>query len=104
MLRWPYLWRPPLDRFEFLIYCSSHTPLLPNQRDLKAHYSFAIIIENFLENKRKYTCRAALVADRFLSFSPLDHVYFMICGAPICCLLDGGDRKHTLRQGVVRVE
>jgi len=41
MLWWPYLWRPPLDRSEFLIYCSSHTPLLPNQRDLKAHYSFA---------------------------------------------------------------
>jgi hypothetical protein len=40
MLRWPYIWRPQLDCSHFLIYCSSHTPLLPDQRDLKAHNSF----------------------------------------------------------------
>jgi len=28
MLRWPYLWNPPLDHAFFLIYCSYYTPLL----------------------------------------------------------------------------
>ena len=34
MFRWPYLQHPPLDRSDFWIYGSSHTPILTNQRDL----------------------------------------------------------------------
>ncbi|KAJ6858539.1 hypothetical protein NC652_040968 [Populus alba x Populus x berolinensis] len=37
MLRWPYLWNPPLDHVDFWIYFSSHTPLLTDRRDLKEH-------------------------------------------------------------------
>ncbi|KAJ6871102.1 hypothetical protein NC652_036701 [Populus alba x Populus x berolinensis] len=37
MLRWPYLWNPPLDHVDFWICCSSHTPLLTDQTDLKEH-------------------------------------------------------------------
>uniref|UniRef100_A0A3N7FGZ0 Uncharacterized protein n=1 Tax=Populus trichocarpa TaxID=3694 RepID=A0A3N7FGZ0_POPTR len=40
MLRWPYLWNPPLDHVDFWIYCSSHTPLLTDRRNLKAHNPF----------------------------------------------------------------
>jgi hypothetical protein len=37
ILWWPYLYNLPLDHVGFLIYCSSHTMLLTNQRDLKEH-------------------------------------------------------------------
>ena len=40
ILRWPYLQHPPLDHAAFLIYCSSHTPLLTDRRELKAHNPF----------------------------------------------------------------
>ena len=40
ILRWPYLYTLPLDHVEFLIYCSSHTPLLTDRRDLKERNSF----------------------------------------------------------------
>jgi hypothetical protein len=40
MLWWPYLWNPPLGHAEFLIYYSSHSPLLTDQRDLKEHNPF----------------------------------------------------------------
>jgi hypothetical protein len=40
ILRWPYLYNLPLDHVEFLIYCSSHTPLLTDRRDLKEHNPF----------------------------------------------------------------
>jgi len=96
MLRWPYLWQPSLDRFGFWIYCFAHTPLPPDRRDLKEHNFFIeIIIRHFLENKRKYTCRVALVASRVFSFPPLEHVYFWICGAPRCCLHSGWWRSET---------
>jgi len=35
MLRWPYLWNPPLDHIDFWICCSYHTPLLIDLRDWK---------------------------------------------------------------------
>ena len=88
MLRWPYLWNPPLDHVDFWIYCSSHTPLLTDRL-------MEIIIEIFLENKRKYTCKAVLVADRFLSIPSLDHAYFWICGAPRCFPHYGRWRPET---------
>jgi hypothetical protein len=37
ILRWPYLYNPPLDHVGFLIYCSSHTTLLTDRRDWKEH-------------------------------------------------------------------
>jgi hypothetical protein len=37
ILRLPYLYNPPLDHVGFLIYCSSHTTILTDQRDLKEH-------------------------------------------------------------------
>ena len=40
MLWWPYLWQPPLYRADVWIYLSSHTPLLTDQSDLKAHNFF----------------------------------------------------------------
>jgi hypothetical protein len=40
MLWWPYLWNPPLGHAEFLIYYSSHSPLLTDQRDFKEHNPF----------------------------------------------------------------
>jgi hypothetical protein len=40
ILRWPYLYNPPLDHVAFLIYCSSHTPLLTDRRDLKERTPF----------------------------------------------------------------
>ena len=42
MVQWPYLWNPPLNHAEFWIYCSSHTPLLTDQRDWKEHNPFDI--------------------------------------------------------------
>ena len=55
----------------------------------------AIIIGRVLENKRKYTCRAVLVVDRFLSLPPLNRAYFWICGAPTCGLHAGRWRLET---------
>ena len=40
MLRWLYLWNPPLDHAGFWIYCSYYTPLLTYRRDWKANYLF----------------------------------------------------------------
>ena len=40
MLRWPYIWNPPLDHADLWIYRSSYTPLLTDRRDLKAHNLF----------------------------------------------------------------
>jgi hypothetical protein len=40
ILRWQYLWHPPLDRATFWICCASHTPLLTDRRDLKASNLF----------------------------------------------------------------
>jgi hypothetical protein len=39
MLRWPYLWKPPLDHAEFFICCSYYTPILIDRRDWKEHNS-----------------------------------------------------------------
>ena len=90
MLWWPYLWNPPLDHAEFVIYCSSHTPLLTDWRIGRNTIRLTeIIIENFLENKRKYTSRVVLVADQFLSLPPLDLAHYWICGATRCCLYSG---------------
>jgi len=63
MLWWPHLWNPPLDHADLWIYCSYHTPILTDRRDLKAHNPFdRNHIGNFLENKKKYTCKAVLIA------------------------------------------
>jgi len=35
MLRWLYLWNPPLDHADFWICCSHYTPLITDQRDWK---------------------------------------------------------------------
>ena len=44
IFQWPYLLSPPLDHADVLIYCSSHTPLLTDRRDLKEHNPTEIII------------------------------------------------------------
>ena len=59
-----------------------------------------------MENKRKYTCKAVLVAGRFLS---LFHRWIMpsfgyVVRLDVAYILDGEDRKRTLRQGLVHVE
>ena len=40
ILRWPYLYNPPLDHVELLIDCSYYTPLLTDRRDLKENNPF----------------------------------------------------------------
>ena len=40
ILWWPYLWNTPLDHVVFWIYCSYHTTLQTDRRDLKAHNPF----------------------------------------------------------------
>jgi hypothetical protein len=96
MLWWPYIWRPPLDCSDFW-YIVLLTLLYYLTRGIWKHTIrlTEIIIWNFLENKRKYTCKAALVAGWFLSFPLLDCVYFWICGAPRCCLPSGRWRLET---------
>ena len=37
MLRWPYLWNPPLDHAYIWICCSHYTPLLTDRRYWKEH-------------------------------------------------------------------
>ena len=97
MLRQSYLWHPMFDHAQFWIYCSSHTPLLTYWRDLTTHNSFDRNHHRKLpgKNKRKYICRAVLVADRFLSLPPLDHVFIWIYGATRCCLHSGQWRQET---------
>jgi hypothetical protein len=64
MLRWPYLWNPPLDHAEFWICCSHYTPLLTYRRDWKEHNPFdRNIIENCLENKKEMHLQGSLVTD-----------------------------------------
>jgi len=53
MLRWPYLWNTLLDYVDFWIYCSSHTPLLIDWRDLKAHNPFDINHHRKFPRKQK---------------------------------------------------
>jgi len=40
MLRWLYLWNPPLDHTGFWICCSYYTLLLTHRRDWKETYPF----------------------------------------------------------------
>jgi hypothetical protein len=40
ILRWPYLWNPPLDHARFWICCSYYTYLLTDRRDWKDHNPF----------------------------------------------------------------
>uniref|UniRef100_A0A3N7ECF3 Uncharacterized protein n=1 Tax=Populus trichocarpa TaxID=3694 RepID=A0A3N7ECF3_POPTR len=40
MLRWLYLWNPPLDHVYFWICCSNYTPLLTDRRDWTEHSLF----------------------------------------------------------------
>ena len=40
MLRWLYLWNPPLDHVYFWICCSNYTPLLTDRRDWTEHNLF----------------------------------------------------------------
>jgi hypothetical protein len=45
------------------------------------------------------------MAGRFLYLRPLDHVLFgYIVRLDVSFILDGGDRKHTLRKGVIHVK
>ena len=53
MLRWPYLWNTLLDYADFWIYCSSHTPLLTDWRDLKTHNPFDINHHRKFPGKQK---------------------------------------------------
>ena len=106
MLQWLYLQNPSLDHAAFWIYCSSHTPLLTDWRDWKSPICLTeIIIGNVMENKRKYTCRAV--------WSPADFALFhrwiiLILGyvvrLDVAFILDGGERKHILRQGFMHIE
>ena len=49
--------------------------------------------------------QGSLVAGRFLSLTPLDRAYFgYVVQLDVAYILDGGDRKRTLWQGLVHVE
>ena len=95
MLRQLYLCNPPLDHVTFWICCASHTPLLTDRRDWKAHNSFDINHHRKFPGKQKEIhLQGSFGRRQFLSFSPLDHAYFWICGAPRCCLTSGRWRSE----------
>ena len=106
MLRWPYIWNPPLDHVDFWIYCYSHTPLLNDRRDLKAHNPFDINHHRkFPGKQRKYTCREGLVAGQFSLFHRWIMLIFgYVVRLDAAFILDGEDQKCILQQGVVHVE
>jgi hypothetical protein len=69
MLRWPYLWNPPLDHAEFWICCLYYTPLLTDQRDWKEHNPFDRNHHRKLPGKQKGNTPAGQFGRRLISLS-----------------------------------
>ena len=87
IIRWPYLWNPPLDHAEFSVYCSYHTSLLTDRRDWK------------------YTCREVWSpADFYLFHRWIILILGYVVRLDVSFILDGGDWKLILWQGFVHVE
>jgi len=89
MLRWPYLWNPPLDHAYCWICCSHYTPLLTDRRDWKEPNLFDR--NNHLEfhGKQKGNAPAGQFGRR-----PIAHSW--ICGAPRCYLHSGWWRSANM--------
>jgi len=71
MLRWPYLWNPPLDHAEFWICCLYYTPLLTDQRDWKDHNPFDRNHHHKLPGKQKGNTPAWQFGRRLISLSSI---------------------------------
>jgi len=107
MLLLSYLRHQPYDRAYFFIYCSSHKPLLPDWRDLK--YQFFFDITRHRKYHRKLKEMHPVGQFRSLADSVPFHRWIMslfgyVVRLDVVFIMDSGDWKHTLRQGVVHVE
>jgi len=97
ILRWPYLYNLPLDHVAFLIYCSYHTPLLTDRRDLKEQNPFDRNHHLNVSGKQKEIILQSSFGRRpSLSLPPLDHAHSWICGAPRCYLHAGRWRSENI--------
>ena len=90
ILRWSYLWHPPLDHIYVWTYSSSHTPLLTDRRDWKVHNPFdRNHHQTFPGKQKKIHLQGSFGRRLILSLPPLNHAYFCICGVPKWCLHSG---------------
>ena len=98
---------PPLDQAKFLTCCSYYMYLRTDQRDWKELTLFDINHHRKCpeKQKRKCTCRAVWSAADLSLFNRWIMLSFgYVVRLDVSFILNGGDRKRSLRQGFVHVE
>ena len=102
-----FLSLPPLDQAKFWICCSYYTYLRTDQRDWKGHTPFDRNHHRTFPEKQKGkgTSRAVWSpADFYLLYRWIVLIFGYVVKLDVAYMMDGGDRKRTLRQGLVHVE